>query len=193
MLYCSDCDKDVEFKSLDVGGMLTHCCIECGSTNLFRSKDEFEKEKSDSIKSNFNKRKNYKKWLISILVLILIIGGANECKKIKDHKASLEWEAEVTERYKERQKEREKVIKNLLRPGYRENVLSGLKVGDEIEWKLFNQEFSGNIIRHTGKILSITDETIVIQRTLTPRTLIKKEIEWIRIYDLENNIPLRPY
>ncbi len=42
MLFCSDCDKDVEFKSLDVGGMLTHCCIECGSTNLFRSKEVYE-------------------------------------------------------------------------------------------------------------------------------------------------------
>ena len=42
MLYCSDCDKDVEFKSLDVGGKLTHCCVECGSTNLFRSKEVYE-------------------------------------------------------------------------------------------------------------------------------------------------------
>ena len=42
MLYCSDCDKDVEFKSLDVGGKLTHFCPDCGESNLFKSKDEFQ-------------------------------------------------------------------------------------------------------------------------------------------------------
>ena len=42
MLYCSDCDKDVEFKSLDVGGKLTHFCSDCGETNLFKGKEEYE-------------------------------------------------------------------------------------------------------------------------------------------------------
>ena len=42
MLYCPDCDKDVEFKSLDVGGKLTHFCPDCGESNLFKSKDEFQ-------------------------------------------------------------------------------------------------------------------------------------------------------
>ena len=42
MSYCSDCDKDVEFKSIVVKDKLTHFCPDCGESNLFKNKDVYE-------------------------------------------------------------------------------------------------------------------------------------------------------
>ena len=62
MLYCSYCLKDVEFKSLDVGGELTHYCSQCGETSLFKNEYDFEltanailQEKTRQLEDNISK------------------------------------------------------------------------------------------------------------------------------------------
>ena len=75
MLYCSDCDNEVEFKSLDVGGKLTHCCVECGSTNLFKNKEVYvagvKLIEDNSKKAEEKKNKKAKEWRQSETKIIL--------------------------------------------------------------------------------------------------------------------------
>ena len=101
MLYCSDCDKDVEFKSLDVSGMLTHCCVECGSTNLFRNKKVYEagvklnrekEERRNEIKGCIKSITGFVIFFLVFAISFIFIGDKiTEAKKRKaDEKKRLE-------------------------------------------------------------------------------------------------------
>ena len=86
MLYCSDCDKDVDFKSLDVGGKLTHFCPDCGESNLFKSKDEFqtvvdllieaEKKLEEKNKEKLKRKDKIRDGIVQTVTVVLVAFAA---------------------------------------------------------------------------------------------------------------------
>ena len=140
MLYCSDCDKDVEFKSLDVGGKLTHFCSDCGETNLFKGKEEYE-EVGKLLERKTGKRKERNRLILYIGGFLLLIGFMMVASENYNHdKEEREYQARNDQRLLDiEQKQREwdaKKERQSSNPAVRSRYISTLKPGDVVDLKL---------------------------------------------------------